>query len=96
MSRAYLLAFAEEQRRKRVLINKRRVMRDSCDPLALPRNDRGSYQRGVGASFLLNMSQSTLSICLEEVTNALNSREVLLKYIKFPSQRQERETVMAE
>lgn len=39
MSRAYLLAFAEEQRRKKVLVTTRRVMRDSYNPLLLPHNE---------------------------------------------------------
>ncbi|KAJ8727411.1 hypothetical protein PYW07_001530 [Mythimna separata] len=54
----------------------------------------GSYQRNVGASFLCNMSQPTFSKCLHEVTDALNVREVLLKYIKFPKSQQERENIM--
>ncbi|CAH2088804.1 unnamed protein product [Euphydryas editha] len=56
----------------------------------------GSYQRNVGASSLFNMSQPSFSRCLQEVTNALNIEQVLLKYIKFPFSRREREVIMKE
>ncbi|CAH0720890.1 unnamed protein product, partial [Brenthis ino] len=142
MARAFLLGYAEEERRRNVLRIERRRLRDASDPLQLPerefighfrltklgfqqvlvelsshlplvrrntgvRNElkilaalnfyaNGSYQRNVGASFLLNMSQPTFSKCLHEVTGALNTCEILRKYIKFPMTQHEREIIMKD
>ncbi|XP_045450229.1 putative nuclease HARBI1 [Melitaea cinxia] len=142
MARAFLLGYAEEERRRNILRIERRRLRDASDPLQLPerefighfrltklgfqqvlvelsphlpivkrntgvRNElkilaalnfygNGSYQRNVGASFLLNMSQPTFSKCLHEVTGALNTNEILRKYIKFPMAQHEREIIMKD
>ncbi|XP_045760645.1 putative nuclease HARBI1, partial [Maniola jurtina] len=54
----------------------------------------GTYQRPIGTSIFNTMSQPCFSRCLREVTDALNAREVLTKYIKFPASQRERETIM--
>ncbi|XP_063897698.1 putative nuclease HARBI1 [Helicoverpa armigera] len=138
MSRAFLLAFADEERKRSLSRIQKRRLRDCNNSLDLPEKEfmanfrvnksgcqqvlaelrpflqraqrntavaielkilavlnfyaNGSYQRS--SSFICNMSQPTFSRCLHEVTDALNVRDVLLKYIKFPSTQQERESTM--
>ncbi|CAH0730598.1 unnamed protein product, partial [Brenthis ino] len=142
MARAFLLGYAEEERRRNILRIERRRLRDASDPLQLPEREfighfrltklgfqqvlvelsprlpivrrntgvcnelkilaalnfyaNGSYQRNVGASFLLNMSQPTFSKCLHEGTGALNTCEILRKYIKFPMTQHERKIIMKD
>ncbi|XP_063893081.1 putative nuclease HARBI1 [Helicoverpa armigera] len=43
----------------------------------------GSYQRPVGVA--KHVSQKMCSVYIEEVTEALNHRNILMKYIRFPS-----------
>lgn len=51
---------------------------------------RGSYQGAVGLNMDGPMAQPTVSKCLRQVTEALNSSSILQKYIKFPQNTQER------
>ncbi|KAL0860060.1 hypothetical protein ABMA27_010375 [Loxostege sticticalis] len=53
----------------------------------------GSYQRLSGTNYDLGLSQTTVSDCLSEVTEAMNSPDILRKYIKFPTTREQREVV---
>jgi len=54
----------------------------------------GNHQRTVGRMSELSLSQSMVARCIEEVTEALNLPDVLLRFIHFPSTRQEREEVI--
>lgn len=45
---------------------------------------QGSYQKGVGADAHLGFSQTVVSHAIEEVTNALNTPDIMTRYIKFP------------
>ncbi|CAH2088853.1 unnamed protein product [Euphydryas editha] len=51
----------------------------------------GSYQRVSGKA--LHISQEPLSDYLEEVTTALNHPNILKKFIKFPTTKQERDSI---
>ncbi|XP_053616898.1 putative nuclease HARBI1 [Plodia interpunctella] len=51
----------------------------------------GSYQRIVGMGKYLG--QTTVSKYITEVTNALNNRNILSKFIKFPTNRAERDII---
>ncbi|XP_050673442.1 putative nuclease HARBI1 [Leptidea sinapis] len=51
---------------------------------------RGSYQGAVGLNMDGPLAQPTVSKCLKQVTEALNSSSILRTYIKFPQNRQER------
>ncbi|KAL0867815.1 hypothetical protein ABMA27_008517 [Loxostege sticticalis] len=53
----------------------------------------GSYQRLSGTNYDLGLSQTTVSDCLSEVTEAMNSPDILRKYIKFPTTQEQREVV---
>ncbi|KAJ8917089.1 hypothetical protein NQ315_013008 [Exocentrus adspersus] len=44
----------------------------------------GSYQANVGNSKYLGVSQSTVTRCVEEITEALNRPEMFNRFIKFP------------
>jgi hypothetical protein len=55
---------------------------------------QGSYQKNISSSYLLSMSQPTLSKCLHEVTEALNNPNILRAHIKFPNTIDERERIM--
>ena len=54
----------------------------------------GSYQRPVGRSVDLNLSQSPVSNSIEEVTNALNEPDILTRFIRFPATPEEREATI--
>lgn len=51
----------------------------------------GGYQLGVGQDFHIGMSQPTISVVLEEVSNILNS-QICPKYIKIPTRDQQADT----
>ena len=53
----------------------------------------GSYQRLVGGSYGTLMSQQSVSRAIREVTEALNQEEILKKWIKFPQNRAERDSI---
>ncbi|KAK3911221.1 Putative nuclease [Frankliniella fusca] len=71
------------------------------DPLAVPNTIKvlsvlhfyghGGYQATVGSNWLHCLSRSTVSRYIEDVTNALNSREIQERWIRFPRSRQERD-----
>ncbi|RVE47498.1 hypothetical protein evm_007909 [Chilo suppressalis] len=44
----------------------------------------GSYQSSLVNNFNLGLSQTSLSVCLSEVTNAINQPQILKKYVTFP------------
>ncbi|KAL0808783.1 hypothetical protein ABMA28_012463 [Loxostege sticticalis] len=46
-------------------------------------DDLCPYQRLSGTNYDLGLSQTTVSDCLSEVTEAMNSPDILRKYIKF-------------
>lgn len=54
---------------------------------------RGSYQGSVGQNMDGPMAQQTVSRCLQEVSSALNSPQIVRKYIKFPQNRNERNLI---
>ncbi|CAG9137461.1 unnamed protein product [Plutella xylostella] len=51
------------------------------------------YQKNVGAYYHLGLSQAMVSYSIHEVTEALNQRALLEKYIKFPKTPIEREII---
>ncbi|RVE40958.1 hypothetical protein evm_014392, partial [Chilo suppressalis] len=51
----------------------------------------GSYQRIVGMA--KHLGQTTVSKYVQDVTNALNNRDVLKEFIKFPTTRAERDLI---
>lgn len=51
------------------------------------------YQKNVGAYYHLGLSQAMVSYSIQEVTEALNQRALLEKYIKFPKTPIEREII---
>ncbi|KOB52365.1 Uncharacterized protein OBRU01_25085 [Operophtera brumata] len=51
---------------------------------------RGSYQGSVGQNDDAPMAQQTVSRCIREVSLAINTPEILRKYIKFPQNATER------
>ncbi|XP_060809565.1 putative nuclease HARBI1 [Amyelois transitella] len=53
----------------------------------------GSYQRIVGRNYGTAMSQQSVSRCIKEVTNAFNQIIILQKYIKFPTNVNERNAI---
>lgn len=53
----------------------------------------GSYQRLVGGTQGTLMSQQSVSRAIREVTNALNSNEILNKWLKFPQTRRQRDLI---
>ncbi|XP_023949914.2 putative nuclease HARBI1 [Bicyclus anynana] len=55
---------------------------------------KGAYQRSIGACDLNSMSQPTFSRCFNEVTDALNSPDILQKYIKFPVCQADRKVII--
>lgn len=44
----------------------------------------GSYQEVTGSNIYVGMSQSSVSRSIEEITNALNSDEIVNRWIQFP------------
>lgn len=53
----------------------------------------GCYQKNIGAYYHLGLSQASVSLCLRDVTKALNNPEIQAKYIKFPMTMVEREAI---
>ncbi|GBP14413.1 Putative nuclease HARBI1 [Eumeta japonica] len=51
----------------------------------------GSYQQIIGAS--QHLAQQTISQCIQEVTNALNARSIIDRWIKFPTTQLERSII---
>ncbi|KAG8234994.1 hypothetical protein J437_LFUL013874 [Ladona fulva] len=51
---------------------------------------QGSYQKSAGSDTNLGLCQSSVSCAVEEVTAALNTREILMKWICFPRMQVER------
>lgn len=45
----------------------------------------GSYQHITGGNIFVDISQASVSRCLEEVVNALNQPEIIRQFIHFPS-----------
>ncbi|CAK1580470.1 unnamed protein product [Parnassius mnemosyne] len=54
----------------------------------------GSYQKPVGMSYLHGLCQASVSNAVKEVTMALNTYNMLKKYINFPGTRQERQAII--
>ncbi|XP_046403879.1 putative nuclease HARBI1 [Ischnura elegans] len=55
---------------------------------------QGSYQKSTGSDSNLGLCQSSVSNAIEEVTEALNTNDILTKWIHFPLQREERSRVI--
>ncbi|XP_045449952.1 putative nuclease HARBI1 [Melitaea cinxia] len=53
----------------------------------------GSYQNVVGKSFFNYVSQPSASRAINTIVNALNHPDIIKKYIRFPQNRNERETL---
>lgn len=49
---------------------------------------QGSYQKGIGQDYLISMDQSSVSRCINEVTNVII--DVLGHVIKFPESAEEK------
>ncbi|KAK3909719.1 Putative nuclease [Frankliniella fusca] len=54
----------------------------------------GSYQRMLGRCIDCAVSQTTVSRCLREITTALNHEQILNRFIRFPSTREERAPII--
>lgn len=52
---------------------------------------KGSYQVPTGQSFDIALAQPTVSVILEEITNALNHPQVAGRLIQFPRTRAQQE-----
>lgn len=50
---------------------------------------KGCYQRAVGNNFIANVSQSSVSRCIHNVTNAINQK-CLRRWVRFPMTELER------
>lgn len=53
----------------------------------------GSYQEITGSNIYTAVSQSSVSRCINEVTNALNRPEITAQWIRFPRNIQEMEVL---
>ncbi|KAK4885857.1 hypothetical protein RN001_002128 [Aquatica leii] len=56
----------------------------------------GSYQLDVASNFNFNLSQSSASRCIREVTDAFNTPEVFNQFVFFPRNRHELNTIRIE
>ncbi|KAJ8910072.1 hypothetical protein NQ315_004965 [Exocentrus adspersus] len=55
---------------------------------------QGSFQKAVGCDFILGLSQTSVSRCLDEVVAALNRPEILAANVRFPDSEAERRTII--
>ena len=53
----------------------------------------GSYQKNVGGSLRTYTSQSSVSRCIHQVIEAMNHVAFVKKYIRFPQNSHERQTL---
>lgn len=61
--------------------------------MALEFFGNGSYQTNVGYNVFCGVSQSSVSRCITEVTNALNEPAIFNSWIRFPRTQQELEDI---
>ncbi|XP_046384539.1 putative nuclease HARBI1 [Ischnura elegans] len=57
---------------------------------------QGSYQKSAGSDCHLGLSQAAVSRAIEEVTEAMNSPQVLTRWVHFPQTRNERRQAIQE
>ncbi|KAJ8913342.1 hypothetical protein NQ315_008732 [Exocentrus adspersus] len=55
---------------------------------------QGSFQKAVGCDFILGLSQTSVSRCLDEVVAALNRPEILAANVRFPDSEAERRAII--
>ncbi|RVE54128.1 hypothetical protein evm_001251 [Chilo suppressalis] len=56
----------------------------------------GSYQTPVGNSYIINLSQPSVSRCIKDIINALNNEVIFKQWVHFPRTHQELNAVLRE